>query len=73
MCQKMAKACRLAAQCSSWPKSIIVLLAAKTAGELIIVPNAPRYGVMFDAEDVRNKVFAWLDYYLMRCIGKTGQ
>jgi dipeptidyl aminopeptidase/acylaminoacyl peptidase len=48
-------------------QSISLSLHLKLAGvknELIIVPNAPHYGVMFDAEDVRNKVFAWLDEYL---------
>ncbi|WP_439696469.1 alpha/beta hydrolase fold domain-containing protein [Mucilaginibacter sp. AW1-7] len=48
-------------------QSISLSLHLKLAGvknELIIVPNAPHYGVMFDAGDVRNKVFAWLDEYL---------
>ncbi|QEC79173.1 alpha/beta hydrolase [Mucilaginibacter ginsenosidivorax] len=48
-------------------QSISLSLHLKLAGvknEFIIVPNAPHFGVMFDAEDIRNKVFAWLDEYL---------
>lgn len=48
-------------------QSISLSLHLKLAGvknELIIVPNAPHYGVMFDAEDIRNKVFYYLDEYL---------
>jgi acetyl esterase/lipase len=32
--------------------------------DLIIVPNAPHYGVMFDAEDIRKKIFEYLGEYL---------
>lgn len=32
--------------------------------ELIIVPGAPHYGVMFDAEYIRKKVFLYLNEYL---------
>jgi acetyl esterase/lipase len=32
--------------------------------QLIIVPNAPHYGVMFDTEDVRKEVFAFLEGHL---------
>jgi hypothetical protein len=28
--------------------------------DLIIVPNAPHYGVMFDAENIRQKIFEYL-------------
>ena len=48
-------------------QSILLSLHLELAGvknELIIVPNAPHYGVMFDAEDIRNKVFYYLNKYL---------
>lgn len=32
--------------------------------DLIIVPGAPHYGVMFDAEDIRKKVFWYLSEYM---------
>jgi dipeptidyl aminopeptidase/acylaminoacyl peptidase len=32
--------------------------------DLIIVPNAPHYGEMFDAEYIREKVFEYLRNYL---------
>jgi acetyl esterase/lipase len=32
--------------------------------QLIIVPNAPHYGVMFDTDDIRKNVFAFLAAYL---------
>lgn len=32
--------------------------------DLIIVPNAPHYGVMFDAENIRQKIFEYLGEYL---------
>jgi acetyl esterase/lipase len=40
------------------------LKAAGVKNELIIVPNAPHYGVMFDAENIRQKIFKHLDEYL---------
>ena len=40
------------------------LKAAGVKNDLIIVPNAPHYGVMFDAENVRGKIFEYLDEYL---------
>jgi dipeptidyl aminopeptidase/acylaminoacyl peptidase len=32
--------------------------------ELIVVPNAPHYGEMFDAEYIRDRVFATLEKYM---------
>jgi acetyl esterase/lipase len=32
--------------------------------QLIIVPNAPHYGVMFDTEDIRKEVFTFLEAHL---------
>lgn len=32
--------------------------------QLIVVPNAPHYGVMFDTEDIRKEVFAFLAAHL---------
>jgi len=32
--------------------------------DLIVVPNAPHYGEMFDAADIRNKMFEYLRTYL---------
>jgi acetyl esterase/lipase len=40
------------------------LKAAGVKNDLIIVPNAPHYGVMFDAEDIRKKIFEYLNEYL---------
>lgn len=43
---------------SSW------LTLAGVKNELIIVPNAPHYGVMFDAPNIRERVFNFLDQHL---------
>jgi acetyl esterase/lipase len=32
--------------------------------ELVIVPDAPHYGVMFDADFIRKKIFIFLDQYM---------
>ena len=40
------------------------LKLADVKNELIIVPNAPHFGVMFDAENIREKVFQYLDEYI---------
>lgn len=40
------------------------LKAAGVKNDLIIVPNAPHYGIMFDAENIREKVFEYLGEYL---------
>ncbi|HMH24152.1 MAG TPA: alpha/beta hydrolase [Puia sp.] len=40
------------------------LTLAGVKNELIIVPNAPHYGEMFDAEYIRKKVFEYLRGYL---------
>src|ERR1700743_1475758 len=40
------------------------LKAAGVKNDLIIVPGAPHYGVMFDSEDIRKKVFWYLGEYL---------
>jgi acetyl esterase/lipase len=40
------------------------LKAAGVKNDLIIVPNAPHYGVMFDAENIRQKIFEYLGEYL---------
>lgn len=40
------------------------LKKAGVKNDLIIVPGAPHYGVMFDAEDIRKKVF----WYLSECM-----
>jgi acetyl esterase/lipase len=40
------------------------LKAAGVKNDLIIVPNAPHYGVMFDAENIRQKIFKYLGEYL---------
>lgn len=37
---------------------------ASVKNDLIVVPGAPHYGVMFDAEFIRNKVFSYLNEYL---------
>lgn len=48
-------------------QSISLSSKLKQAGvknDLIVVPNAPHYGVMFDAVDIREKIFAYLNEYL---------
>jgi len=40
------------------------LMSAEVKSELIIVPGAPHYGVMFDAENIRQRVFFSLRKYL---------
>lgn len=40
------------------------LISAGVKSELIIVPGAPHYGVMFDAENIRQRVFFSLRKYL---------
>ena len=40
------------------------LTAAGVKNELIIVPGAPHYGVMFDADFIRKSIFAMLDTYM---------
>lgn len=48
-------------------QSITLSQHLKEAGvknDLIIVPNAPHYGVMFDAPDIRKKVFEYLNEFL---------
>jgi len=40
------------------------LMSAGVKSELIIVPGAPHYGVMFDAENIRQRVFFSLRKYL---------
>lgn len=40
------------------------LTVAGVQNELIIVKDAPHYGVMFDADDVRNKVMSFLNKHL---------
>ena len=40
------------------------LKAAGVKNDLIIVPNAPHFGVMFDAENIREKIFEYLGEYL---------
>ena len=48
-------------------QSITLSSKLKDAGvknDLIVVPGAPHYGVMFDAEDIRKKVFWYLGEYL---------
>ncbi len=48
-------------------ESISLNLKLKNAGirsELIIVPGAPHYGVMFDADYIRKSMFALLDAYM---------
>jgi acetyl esterase/lipase len=50
-----------------YTQSVSLSLSLKLAGvknELIIVPDAPHFGVMFDAENIRQKVFQYLDEYL---------
>ena len=43
---------------SSW------LTLNNVKNELIVVPNAPHYGEMFDAENIRQKLFSFLATYL---------
>ncbi len=55
----------------SVPNTQSILLSSwlKLAGvpnELVIVPNAPHYGEMFDAEYIRKKIFAFLGEYLRK-------
>jgi acetyl esterase/lipase len=48
-------------------QAVLLSTRLKDAGiknELIIVPGAPHYGVMFDAENIRNKVLDYLGEYL---------
>ncbi|HEY4195992.1 MAG TPA: alpha/beta hydrolase, partial [Mucilaginibacter sp.] len=48
-------------------QSIALSQKLKEAGvknDIIIVPGAPHYGLMFDAEDIRKKVFWYLAEYL---------
>lgn len=40
------------------------LTAAGVKNELIIVPGAPHYGVMFDTEYIRKKIFVFLNDYM---------
>jgi len=40
------------------------LKAVGIKNDLMIVPNAPHYGVMFDAENIRQKIFEYLGEYL---------
>lgn len=40
------------------------LTAACIKNELIIVPGAPHYGVMFDADYIRKSIFSMLDRYM---------
>lgn len=43
---------------SSW------LTVSKVKNELIVVPNAPHYGEMFDVVEIRNRLFRFLEFYL---------
>jgi len=48
-------------------QSVNLSARLKKAGvnnELIIVPDAPHYGVMFDAEFIRKRIFYFLDEYM---------
>jgi acetyl esterase/lipase len=40
------------------------LTAVGVKNELIIVPGAPHFGVMFDAEFIRKRIFVFLDEYM---------
>ena len=40
------------------------LTAAGVKNELIIVPGAPHYGPMFDAQNIRERVLSYLEEYL---------
>ncbi|MGZ3926762.1 MAG: alpha/beta hydrolase fold domain-containing protein [Mucilaginibacter sp.] len=54
-------------QSVNYTQSVLLSAYLKLSGvknELIIVPGAPHYGVMFDAENIRKKVFLFLDNYL---------
>jgi acetyl esterase/lipase len=51
----------------NYSQSVSLSLHLKLAGvknELIIVPNAPHFGVMFDTENIREKMFQYLDAYV---------
>ncbi|GGA90650.1 hypothetical protein GCM10011500_02930 [Mucilaginibacter rubeus] len=51
----------------NYTQSVLLSSYLKLAGvknELIIVPNAPHYGVMLDAEEIRKRVFYFMDEYL---------
>ncbi|MFB0496640.1 acetyl esterase/lipase [Mucilaginibacter sp. OAE612] len=51
----------------NYTQSVLLSSYLKLAGvknELIIVPNAPHYGVMFDAEEIRKRVFYFMNEYL---------
>lgn len=41
-----------------------LLIKAGVKSDIIIVPNAPHYGVMFDAADIRAKIFEYLRAFL---------
>jgi acetyl esterase/lipase len=41
-----------------------LLTKAGVKNELIIVPDAPHYGVMFDAQNIRDKISDFLDMYV---------
>ena len=43
---------------SSW------LTVSGVKNELIVVPNAPHYGDMFDVAEIRSRLFRFLDFYL---------
>lgn len=54
-------------QSVNYTQSVLLSSSLKLAGvknELIIVPNAPHYGVMFDSEYNRGRVFYFLREYL---------
>jgi acetyl esterase/lipase len=40
------------------------LQSAGVKSEVIIVPGAPHYGVMFDAENIRQRIFYYLEQYM---------
>ncbi|HWD89428.1 MAG TPA: alpha/beta hydrolase [Mucilaginibacter sp.] len=40
------------------------LQSAGVTSEVIIVPGAPHYGVMFDAENIRQRIFYYLEQYM---------
>jgi acetyl esterase/lipase len=50
-----------------YTQSVLLSSWLKVSGvknQLIIVPGAPHYGVMFDAEDIRQQLFTFLGSYL---------
>jgi dipeptidyl aminopeptidase/acylaminoacyl peptidase len=52
-----------------YTQSVLLSTELKLVGvpnELIIVPGAPHYGEMFDAEYIRKKIFAFLDEHLKK-------